>query len=414
MNGKKLHNLIDFYIQKEEKIHATKKEGYKWDILSSIRDEINDYVKRHYKNGTWDQDYSDFSEFTRKTIGKTGNLVYSYSRSVMQRAADKYPERVRKMFIDLSELNSAVSLEARIYDFISSLDSIAEENSDISPSGGSFHHDYRSISVYLFMMHPDRYYNYMYSTFSNFAKYVELEIPQSGDVHLLLEYYKACNEIEQILRRDYGEWFESYLRVQKSGDPKKEMRTDICGHLLIQDIVYSLHYYNNQEWLASDKDTIVYPTEFKKKPIRRIAVPNDGVIRDYEAKHRHNTVIGEAAERFVLDNEKMLVASYGFNPDLVRHISKEQGDGLGYDILSCDKDGKEIFIEVKGTSGGAGTAFYITEPELQCSIQHSEKYRLYRVYNFTSSGTAGTGRIAVIEGSLERYCINPILYKAVF
>ena len=97
-----------------------------------------------------------------------------------------------------------------------------------------------------------------------------------------------------------------------------------------------------------------------------------------------------------------------------QHVSKEQGDGLGYDILSCDEDGKDIYIEVKGTKGNARTAFYITDAELQCSIEHKDKYRLHRVYNFKVAGSTGKGMIAEIEGSLESYCLNPVLYRAVF
>ena len=92
MNYEKLHTLINNYIRIERLLHQNNQaEGYKWDILTSVHKEIMDYRIRHNTNGQWDQDYSDFQEFTRKTIGKTGNLVYSYSRSVMQRAADKYP-----------------------------------------------------------------------------------------------------------------------------------------------------------------------------------------------------------------------------------------------------------------------------------------------------------------------------------
>ena len=176
-----------------------------------------------------------------------------------------------------------------------------------------------------------------------------------------------------------------------------------------------MYYFFHPEELAVDSD-IVIPKQFKKKPIRRTVVPGNGFIADYEARQKRNTAIGRAAEIFVLENERRLVASYGLDCDLVKHVSKdpEQGDGLGYDIISCDKNGNEIYIEVKGTSGGIGTAFYITETELQCSILNTNKYRLYRVYDFLVAGTSGRGKIAVIEGSLKPYCINTEIYKVMF
>lgn len=179
-------------------------------------------------------------------------------------------------------------------------------------------------------------------------------------------------------------------------------------------IIFAVEYYNHPEKLTNSEESIVYPRPFNNKPYRKIAAPGNGIIIDYEKQYRNNMAIGNAAENFVLENERRLVSKYGYDSNRVRHVSKEQGDGLGYDILSCDKDGRDIYIEVKGTRGGIKSAFYITETELQCSIMHEEKYRLYRVYDFSIAGTNGRGKIAVIKGSLKPYCINPISYLATF
>lgn len=410
MNYEKLHTLIDNYIRIERLIHQNNQaEGYKWEILTSVHKEIMDYRLRHNTNGQWDQDYSDFQEFTRKTIGKTGNLVYPPSRSVMLRAADKYPEQVRDMFIDLSGFNSDDALEDRVLRFIRSIDNMVRENPEFSKNGKSFHQDFRSVSVYLLMMNPELYYNYMYSTFYKFSKFVELEIPAAGDVRLLLKYYDVCNEIKQILRTDYREWFERYLQDQKEAGEE-----DIYGNLAVQDIVYSLYYYNHPEELSAIEKHIVLPKKLNLKPARRTATIEHGSIVDYKAQQKKKEEVGVSAENFVYENERRLVAEYGFDPDeRVKHISKKEGDGLGYDIRSCDKDGQDLFIEVKGTKGGKNTPFYVTANELQCSILNSDKYRLYRVYNFSLAGTTGKGSIGVIEGSLESFCINPVQYKVV-
>lgn len=414
MNSEKLNALIYFYTKNEDRIHFSKLEGYKWGILSSIRNEIIKYVKRHYKNGEWDQDYSDFYEFTRKTIGKTGNLVYSSSRSVMQRAADKYPERVRQMFIDLSGFNSEVPLKDRVCSFISAIDILAKENQDISKSGKSFHHDCRAVSVYLFMMDPEHYYNYMYTVFRNFSEFIGLKVSRTIGVNYMLQYFDICDEIKGVLEKDHKDWFEKYLLHRREEDPTNESRGDRAGHLLIQDIVYSLYYFKDPQLLSAHDEDIVYPTAFKLNPKKHTGNSKRGIIIDYEAQQRRNLAIGKAAERFVMENERRLVKKYGFDPGRVRHISKEEGDGFGYDILSCDEEGKDIYIEVKGTKGGQGSTFYITENELKCSIEYPEKYRLYRVYDFSPEGNSGRGKIAEIRGSLEKYCEQVVLYKVEF
>lgn len=53
--------------------------------------------------------------------------------------------------------------------------------------------------------------------------------------------------------------------------------------------------------------------------------------------------------------------------DRVEHVSSTKGDGLGYDVLSFDADGKERLIEVKTTAFGREAPFYITKAELGLS-----------------------------------------------
>lgn len=56
-------------------------------------------------------------------------------------------------------------------------------------------------------------------------------------------------------------------------------------------------------------------------------------------------------------------------------------DSLGYDIRSYDVDAKkEIYIEVKTTTGSATTPFYMSENEVEESKKLGEQYYLYRLY----------------------------------
>lgn len=87
-------------------------------------------------------------------------------------------------------------------------------------------------------------------------------------------------------------------------------------------------------------------------------------------------------EQIVLNYEKNRLKDY---PDLakkVEHVSQTKGDGLGYDILSFDAHGNQIYIEVKTTTQGKETPFYISDNELKFASQHLDNYFLYRVYNF--------------------------------
>lgn len=62
-------------------------------------------------------------------------------------------------------------------------------------------------------------------------------------------------------------------------------------------------------------------------------------------------------EELVADYERRWLRQHA-RPDLadgVRWTAREDGDGLGYDEMSCGLDGRERYIEVKTTRFGAET-----------------------------------------------------------
>jgi hypothetical protein len=44
----------------------------------------------------------------------------------------------------------------------------------------------------------------------------------------------------------------------------------------------------------------------------------------------------------------------------VEHVSRTRGDGLGFDVLSFDEQGKERYIEVKTTAFAKETPFFVS------------------------------------------------------
>ncbi|MGE4294353.1 MAG: DUF3883 domain-containing protein [Campylobacterales bacterium] len=97
--------------------------------------------------------------------------------------------------------------------------------------------------------------------------------------------------------------------------------------------------------------------------------------------------LGRLGEAFVYNTEKQKLITMG-RSDLsrrVRWVSEEDGDGFGYDILSYDGSGGELYIEVKTTAGARNSPFYITANEVQASIEHGSRYRLVRVFNLHSA-----------------------------
>lgn len=98
-----------------------------------------------------------------------------------------------------------------------------------------------------------------------------------------------------------------------------------------------------------------------------------------------NRRLGERGEEFVLQFEKNRLIDLN-RDDLAQEVewtSKARGDGSGYDIRSFNPvNEKELFIEVKTSTGGKYQPFYISENEVAFSKEYSEYYSLYRVFNF--------------------------------
>ena len=105
--------------------------------------------------------------------------------------------------------------------------------------------------------------------------------------------------------------------------------------------------------------------------------------RDYIEQEQRNKSIGDSGEELVYKYEKWRLEELG-KLSLVKKIewvSREQGDGAGYDILSKNKDGSDRYIEVKSTTLGKETPIFFTKRENDFSENNSEHFHLYRVFN---------------------------------
>ena len=81
--------------------------------------------------------------------------------------------------------------------------------------------------------------------------------------------------------------------------------------------------------------------------VRRIIRKLDPAARDARAR-----ALGEAGEKFLFcfEKKRLLVAGKNDLADSVRWVSKEEGDGAGYDILSYSDNGEQRLLEVKTTT----------------------------------------------------------------
>lgn len=136
------------------------------------------------------------------------------------------------------------------------------------------------------------------------------------------------------------------------------------------------------------------------------------VKRDYLERESLNRSLGLAGEEFVVQFEHWRLVQLGKRQfaDRVEHVSKSLGDGLGYDVLSFDMDGRERMIEVKTTTFGRDTPFFVSRGELALSRNHKSQFHLYRLFQFRKEP-----RLFDLHGPLDLHCVlDPLTYKASF
>ena len=105
---------------------------------------------------------------------------------------------------------------------------------------------------------------------------------------------------------------------------------------------------------------------------------------DVAGRDAHNRALGYAGEERIFHHERQTLQQHG-RDDLarrVRWVSKEDGDGAGYDVASFTIEGRDRLIEVKTTNGWERTPFHISRNELDVADERRDDWYLFRLYEF--------------------------------
>lgn len=149
-----------------------------------------------------------------------------------------------------------------------------------------------------------------------------------------------------------------------------------------------------------------------KEPAKEYERRTSGLKRDYVQREARNASLGAAGEEFVLLYEQKRLYKLGKKAlgEQVERVSITKGDGMGFDILSFEANGKERFIEVKTTSFPKETPFFVSRNEVDFSIAYAPQFQLYRLFEFRKSP-----RMFALPGAVSKNCIlDPVSYLARF
>jgi hypothetical protein len=157
---------------------------------------------------------------------------------------------------------------------------------------------------------------------------------------------------------------------------------------------------------------ILVPAPVRERGViheRRALPPSPRRGINYLEREAKNSSLGAAGEEFALgvEHRRLWEGGHRSLAERIEHVSRTQGDGMGYDILSFEIDGRERLIEVKTTCFGAMTPFFASRREVATSEDHAQQFNLFRVFRFRE-----TPQIFILPGSLRQSCtLDPVQFR---
>ncbi|WP_394234139.1 AAA family ATPase [Niallia oryzisoli] len=197
-------------------------ERYKWEAVKHFQDH-------------WDINAPDFAEMFTKATDKTNNLLASmnnFPRGMIRDFASVDPEATRAMFINLYD--ETKDLGERVERFQSNAEELRVKYGD-----GTWKQHYQnpnSISTYLWLRYPDKYYIYKYSVCRAVAKELNSEfVPKKGASSAnLIGGFNLYNDICKQLAADEElvQLLNSMLTDSCYPDEKlKTLTIDVCFYI---------------------------------------------------------------------------------------------------------------------------------------------------------------------------------------
>ena len=391
MNRQILNHYIDEYKLNFERVNQ--EEIYKWKAVKCYQD-------------NWNVDAENFYEMLLSSLRMTKNLLDSgqyFPLRMLVLYAEHRPNEVRQLFRNLYNLEE--DLYERIESFQLGINAVHDEFFENKKS----YQDPRAIIVYLVLRYPKRYFFYKFEMFKQFSEKLELIYkPVKGHFENIGHFNNICELVRYELSLD-----QELLKLHKNRITA-DCYYDENLNILTQDFIYSVSRHLSQTFitvsptLTETEETMVLSTDLTSSTEQ---ISFLGKTVNFIQNGIENKRLGDLGELWVMKHEieKLKEANKHNLIDKVKHTSKDEGDGTGFDILSFDREGNKIFIEVKTTKGKKNSTFFVTRNELEKSKIEKANYYLYRLYNYNE--LLDTADLLIIKGDLTNLCEFPTTYK---
>jgi hypothetical protein len=133
---------------------------------------------------------------------------------------------------------------------------------------------------------------------------------------------------------------------------------------------------------------------------------------NYLEREQNNRLLGLQGEELVIKYERWRLIKAGkiSLADKIEWVSKDLGDGAGYDILSKNENGTDRYIEVKTTKLTKETPIYLSKTEVAFAILNAKNFFLYRIFNWDIDP-----QLFIKNGAYDSFCkLQALSFKGVF
>ena len=212
-------------------------EKYKWIAVKHFQD-------------NWDIDAPDFVAMLKTSLAKTGNLLVSvnnFPARMITEFAEADPEKIRAMFKNL--FDESKNLNDRIKQFKNDSEVVLKK---YAKPGAHHYQNENSITTYLWLRYPEKYYIYKYSEVKSVVEKLQSDciVKKGSTAENLRVFMELYNAIRQELLAD--DELKALLKSQLTEDCYAD--DALCTLTIDFGFYISRRYENEKDWYPADYD----------------------------------------------------------------------------------------------------------------------------------------------------------------
>lgn len=239
VNDEKFNQALEYFKTEFTSEHWDE-EKYKWIAVKHFQD-------------NWDISATDFYAMFSMATEKAENLLtvqHYYPRGMILEFAKRDPEFVRSMFINL--FDETLDLAGRIEKFIFDSEKMRVKYGE--GAWGNHYQNANSVSTYLWLRYPEKYYIYKYTIYREVAQFLESSYKpkRSSDVQNIINGFRFYDEICERLNADskVKDLLHSSLDEFCYDDAGLKTMTIDFGYLISRGKIKTVEQHKN--WLYLD------------------------------------------------------------------------------------------------------------------------------------------------------------------